>query len=419
MNYNWPIIGDKIFGILKGNGFKVQLFDKTGKQILDPHEATRYVATIGSNDPELSTYTILVSVHDENADSHVDIKTPNLDNEKDFEFIHRVRNSLDTNLKREGLSVNWYKFDHTIKPKDEAYNNITESKDISKPFGSTKSSYQKVGDARLIIRHTDAVNEEKMGSRWRHIKAIFVENKIGERFKYPHMHIAGARAMARHVSANGAFYDEIGESIQALSADYMALKESGRLLRKINDESMISSLRESMQGINKKVKSLSGPRGYNMLLDTLREQVITEDGDDVKTLHDSLMERCQCGNEDPAAAPLLVAARYLAKSGHQPKSDIGVSFTRQPDLTSKVHDYPDQTHRLAWQVDELAECVDDDGIRDRLKGISSSLRDHGRAAPEDMDLIRMVYKASKGMDHQPVEESAPAELDRIKQLSGI
>lgn len=418
MNFNWPIIGDKIFGIIKGSGFKLQMFDKAGAKTLDPHEATRFFATTSSNDPELKEYSILISVHDENADSHLDIKTPTLKDEKDFEFIRKIRDSLQRNVgDREGLSINWFKFDHNIRPKDDAMNNITES-DISKPFGSTKSSYQKVGEAKLIIRHTDIVDESKIGSRWRHVKAIFIETRIGERLLYPHMHIAGARAMARHLNS-GSFNDEIAESIKSLSHDYMALKESARMLRRVGDESQTTTLRESLHGINKKVKRLAGPRGYTALSDSLRERVIAEENEQISSIHADLMERCGCASDSDSAMPLMVAARYLSNAGKNIDSDdYEIGFTRQPDLVTGAADHTDHKSRLAWQIDELAECVDDHDIRDQLKDISVVLRDRGIVDPKDMDLIRMVFKASKGIQHQP-EITEDAGLVRIRELSGL
>lgn len=413
MNFNWAVIGDKIFGILKGSGFKLQMFDKSGNKTLDPHEATRFFATIASNDPELKEYSILIGLHDENRDSHLDIKTPNLKNEKDFDTIKQLKTSLQRNIgEREGLSVNWYKFDHAIKPKDDLVNNITESKDISKPFGSTKSSYQKIGNSKLIIRHTDTVNEEKKGSRWRHVKAIFVENGIGERLKYPHMHIAGARAIARHFSNNGTMNDEIGEAIQKLSSDYMDLKKAGRMLRSAGDESKTVVLGEVLRDINKKVKRLSGPRGYASLSDSLKSQCQTETSG-VYSIYETLLELCGCDRNSVDAAALQTAARYLNDA---PMQNVTVQFKVKPDLTSKAADYADQKDRLAWQVSQLAEAVADDDLQSKLAVLADALKAHRVVDPADVDLIRMVFKASKGVKDQEVTEP---EIDRIKQLSGL
>jgi hypothetical protein len=413
MFVNWDIVGDKIFGILKGSGFRLQMFDKTGKRTIDPHEANRFFATIASNSPELKEFSILVSVHDENANSHVDIKTPNLKDDKDFALIRKIRDSLHRNVGDiENLSINWYKFDHTIRPKDDAYNNIVESKDISKPFGSTKSSYQKIGDSKLIIRHSDIVDEGKVGSRWRHVKAIFIENRIGERFLYPHMHISGARALARHLSNDGTVHDQIGKSIQDLSGDYMSLKKSARMLRNVGDESKIQSLRTSLQEINKQIKKLCGPRGYQTSSPSLMEK--SEPNQDlVSQIHADLMERCGCQDDEDAGKTLLVAARYLSEVDCTTST---IEFNRTPDLSSRMSEFTNQRDRLAWQIDELAECIQDDGIRDQLRNMSMRVRDQGAVDPSDLDTIRMVFKANKQIQDAGPEDN---ELVRIKELSGI
>lgn len=415
MTFNWPIIGDKIFGILKGSGFKLQMFDKTGKKTLDPHEATRFFATISSHDPELKEFSILIGVHDENAASHVDIKTPNLKDQRDFDTMRRINTSLKRNVgDREGISINWLKFDHAIEPKQDAFNNITESKDISKPFGSTKSSFQKVGNSKLIIRHTDTIDEEKVGSRWRHVKAIFIETRLGERFLYPHMHIAGARAMARHLSNDGSMHDEIGEAIKQLSSDYMDLKRSGRMLRHAGDESKISLLSEALQEINKQVKRMCGPRGYATTTPTLTEKVEVDEAE-LARIHADLMERCGCQDGDPAAQPLGVAAKYLVGK----EEPITVDFMMKPDLVSKVHEYPDHKQRLAWQIGEMAECAADPEVKGRLGSIADALRNQGIIGPEDMELVKAAYRSSKDEGRYLPEEDVEPVLERIRSLSGI
>lgn len=413
MNFNWPIIGDKIFGILKGLGFTLQMFDKEGSKTIDPHEATRFFATIASNDPERKTFSILISVHDENRNSHVDIKTPDINNDQDFKFIEKLKQSLQRNIgEREGLSINWFKFDHAIQPKDDVVNNITESKDISKPYGTTKSSFQRIGNSKLIIRHTDSVNEEKKGSRWRHIKSIFVENNIGERLKYPHMHIAGARAMARHFANNGSMHDDIGEAIVNLSRDYMDLKKSAGMLRRAGDSTKTLLLSSALKEINKKVKKLSGPRGYATITDHLLEQS-PEETQDVDTISRELLEICPCEPESSDANALRTAAHYLTLADKNTCN--GIVFLHTPDLSSSAAEYPDQKQRLGWQVKQLAEAVANQDIRERLMTIADCLMQSGIINPDDIDTIKMVYRSSKGITDQPVTD----DISRIRELSGI
>ena len=94
-------------------------------------------------------------------------------------------------------------------------------------YGTKTQSFQKLENTKLIIKHSKKLADEfeqKPGDRSRNISALFVQNESGERFKYPFVHLAGARAMQRHVANGGLPYDEIGESIIKMSEEIAQLK---------------------------------------------------------------------------------------------------------------------------------------------------------------------------------------------------
>ena len=95
----------------------------------------------------------------------------------------------------------------------------------SKMYGTSKQSYQNIGNARLSIKHTETVNQEIAAGRTQKIGAIYVENADGERFKYPYKHLNGARAMARHVAEGGKPYDDFGKHITSLSEELANLRK--------------------------------------------------------------------------------------------------------------------------------------------------------------------------------------------------
>ena len=66
------------------------------------------------------------------------------------------------------------------------------------------------------------------GARSRQIQSLYIENEDGERFKYPLTHLAGARAMMRHVSNGGRPHDEFGEHIVTTSEDIAKLNSFSR-----------------------------------------------------------------------------------------------------------------------------------------------------------------------------------------------
>ena len=73
-----------------------------------------------------------------------------------------------------------YKFLATNRPED-----ITME---SKMYGTTRTSYQNIGNARIAIRHSQPVNQELAAGRTQNVNALYIESKEGERFKYPYKH---------------------------------------------------------------------------------------------------------------------------------------------------------------------------------------------------------------------------------------
>ena len=102
----------------------------------------------------------------------------------------------------------------------------------SKMYGNKTTSYQKIGNARLVIKHSAPITAESSTSRTQKIKSIYIESPDGERFKYPYKHLSGARAMARHVSEGGNAYDDFGKYISGLSEEVSKLRKFNQYLNR-------------------------------------------------------------------------------------------------------------------------------------------------------------------------------------------
>tara|TARA_B100001057_G_scaffold247036_2_gene247416 strand:+ start:11164 stop:13344 length:2181 start_codon:yes stop_codon:yes gene_type:complete len=94
----------------------------------------------------------------------------------------------------------------------------------SKLYGTSKTSFQDVGNAKIIVKHNEAVDFENPAGRTQRIHSIYVESPEGERYKYPFKHLNGARAMAQHVSEGGNQYDNFGKHIVSLSEELSKLR---------------------------------------------------------------------------------------------------------------------------------------------------------------------------------------------------
>ncbi len=113
---------------------------------------------------------------------------------------------------------------------------------------STKKTSRAVkGQTEVIVRHAKAVDEMYPGARSqrKNIKAIFIQNRDGERFKYPFIHPAGAFAMAQHVDHGGVPHDSAGKAIIKMSEQIAQLQE---FQRKVNR----STLHDDATGITER-----------------------------------------------------------------------------------------------------------------------------------------------------------------------
>ena len=371
MSFNWEEIGKTVYGILGVGGYRpIQMWDADGTKTMDPADAIRFIATKKSNDPDLASFDVMLVIHDENASSHLDIETPNLTDSKDFDETYSLKKNIQKNIgDKYGLTINWSKFSHNIKSKDtDDSTAIQESKDISKVYGTTKSSFQRVGESKLIIRHTDPIDESKQGSRWRKIKGIFIETKLGERFNYPHSHVAGARAMARHLSKDGSFVDHVSEAIKNMSSDYVNLKRAHKTLKKNGLLEEAEIVRDAVTSINKNVKKLSGPRGYANMLESMRTIENLELTPEVERVAKQLAEACNCYEDSDQRESLNIAATHLVKQrnesikrryeqlGDRLLDAVNIVKVKNPDAAQKLNDMADSL-KSGNQVD-LTEIHD-------------------------------------------------------------
>lgn len=132
---------------------------------------------------------------------------------------------------------------------------MSEVNESIKFEGTKKTSKRVLEKTTLIVRHRNSIENETAGARSRrnNIKALFIENSEGERFKYPFIHVAGAKAMQRHVANGGRPYDEVGNAIIKMSEQISQLTE---FKRKVSHDNLNQSVNEITNRANMKLESL-------------------------------------------------------------------------------------------------------------------------------------------------------------------
>ena len=151
--------------------------------------------------------------------------------------------------------------------------------------GTAKRSYENLNKTKLIIRHKGKVDETVPGARSRQIQSLYIENEDGERFKYPLTHLAGARAMMRHVSNGGRPHDEFGQHIVSTSEDIAKLNSFSRYVTnkdQLNDNAgdIIEQTKLKLENLRGYMKNLSNQAHYeNASKDfkTSEEQILDDE----------------------------------------------------------------------------------------------------------------------------------------------
>ena len=127
----------------------------------------------------------------------------------------------------------------------------------SNMYGTSRTSFENIDTARLVLKHTKPVNLEVPGSRTQNVHSMYIESEAGERFKYPFRHLNGARAMARHVAEGGNQYDEFGKHIVEMSTE-------------------LNKLRKFKTYMNRSSVMAEGLKGYMEAVDVRLENIKTE-----------------------------------------------------------------------------------------------------------------------------------------------
>ena len=150
--------------------------------------------------------------------------------------------------------------------------------------GTENTSFQKIGNAKLRIKHTGPIGEGE--SRTKKIGSLFIENAEGEKFKYPFKHLSGARAMAIHVSEGGHPFDDFGKHITSLSEELSNLRKFKTYMGR--SSVMAESLAEHMDTVNerivavkKTIQNLQKPSNYKTAFESFEPSDAVEVPEDV------------------------------------------------------------------------------------------------------------------------------------------
>lgn len=241
MDKNLDLAADELFAKLRSQFSGITMKDENGDPTDEPKLARQFYFDFTKNNVPLGSIRIDLSQED---GLTVIFSNDIIQGQPDavktiwFNFVEELREfSKPKMLDFEIRNINLKNLDK------RGENQMTESK----LWGGNRTSYQDLGETRLIIKHSQPINPELPAGRTLHIESIYVENSAGERFRYPVRHLNGARAMAEHIAHGGTPYDDIGQFVIGLSEELSSLRKFK------NYVSRTSGVSEAMGDINNRV----------------------------------------------------------------------------------------------------------------------------------------------------------------------
>jgi hypothetical protein len=278
----------------------------------------------------------------------------------------------------------------------------------SSMYGSKTVSYQKLMDTRLIIKHSQAVMDDTQpGARTRNISGLFVENQDGERFKYPFIHLAGARAMQRHVANGGLPYDELGASITKMSEEIAQLKSFGNYvvrndLMNSDTNSVVERSTEFLNHLREQIKALSKQSHY----EAYKENFQAYDSEEIpQDVVEDFKQKFTVRSFKEDIATVFPVLYRLMKEGSTIGYDDIVAMTQEEinneDLTVETEDNDPFAQFENWVMglgeDSAVTSEDPEEQQAALQGLQELVGQHFPAGVDGTNAIESL----KGLIEDP------------------
>jgi hypothetical protein len=243
-------MSQEIFKVLSGLGHRVFLYNQQGQRVYDPSSSNRMF----SDDAKM-----MITLDWTKGRPRRPQVVLHTSESTDPKLIDEVRSTLKKhNLYDHKISIMPY--GKTLEPKNFAWMNQPMSE--SKWSGTTRTSRQPVGQAEVVIRHSQPLLMDSNNRRWTRIASIFVHGPDGSRWKCPWKHIGGARAMAQHVSQEGTPWDGGGSCIHLMTETLLNLRTLKRWAS-LHNPDMLSSIEDLCQQIKKTLLQISDAQNYD------------------------------------------------------------------------------------------------------------------------------------------------------------
>ena len=278
-------ISENLFAKIRGRFPSVTIGDADGVVTDDPKTARYYDFDFKEGEKILGKVSIAINEQDGVIVTYNDsFITDQSDHVKEnwYNFLKELRVFSKKNMMnfdiRDITKSNLDKRDYAHLTKNSSGDKTMSE---STMYGTSRTSYEDVDKARLVLKHTQAVNPEIAGSRTQHVHSIYIESDNGERFKYPFRHLNGARALARHVSEGGHLYDEFGKHIVSLSEELSKLRQFKTYMNRsaVMAEGLkgyVNAVNERLETVKKECLKLQREAYYKNAIENYKQEVLED-----------------------------------------------------------------------------------------------------------------------------------------------
>lgn len=403
-------LAEKIFSLLKGNGLSVKIFSVDGMETTNPADGRRFF---------VSTPNIMITI-DEDTNTVQFSKGAEV-GEEAASLQKSIRKLADEFLMNSNIKV----FGKAIQPRDFAYqakmkkaeNMGSLQESFSKMFGSLKTSKQMLENVRILVKHKTPVDESVPGARSRHIAAIFLECN-GERFRFPHNYLPGARAMAQHLAHGGTVSDKLGSYITESTGQLLKLQSFNRYVttnKLINEDSsgIVETVKENIETLRTELKKLTGVKTYETVkarIETFERQSLAED--DVSQLKDLFTIR-RFDEKFEEVLPIVKQLIQEKDTYHKRIEEAAantVRVRRESLNMAPMFEFASENARLGHKLSELAlRIIENDELAGFVGKIGNKLVKEGVVNEFEKAVLAQV------LENIQVAEAAQNERKEIKE----
>lgn len=254
-------LSGEIFNILKGHGRSLTLYGENGNVVYDPEDAVRMYV--------LPDKMMLSIIQDDN---DIEVKLY-IGKSIEIKNIEEIIKTIRAVCSRLNCLFNIRRYGKDIVPKDFAYQIKTNESLSEAYYNSLKTTYENIGNCKLILKHTKNVDEDIRGSSSRNIKTMYVQTDKKEKILLPTINLNAGRAIARHLSNGGKIYDSVGEYVVETAKEFHILKNIIKNIHKIKKDIIKPSDKHKKTLNIKTIKNVSPDQYVSSISESIRKRL--------------------------------------------------------------------------------------------------------------------------------------------------